>query len=331
MKDSYCKKDYLRQNLYALKLKHLKEITLALLIISTFYRADSQEIFKSDLSEIFEITRDISLVKSNSDTIQFNLSRKHLLYLGSGFARHIERDDAVAPFIYRGSGIPIEIKYSINGQKSSFSFSFFIDQLVMQSDLPDFGGTGPRYYIKNSNVEISSFYNRLVFSSPKHKLDFFIGGGLNFLLNYRLHNTVLSGGKLSYLMLDQFNSLALMVQVNKGFGKKNRFLTARIYFPAISYVVPVNTYNAYVGETIDGLIDSGSNVLLEVLNNGEWVSLNKLMHINTDLTFARFLGDRLGFELRYSFQYYRFTQFPNLNYSVNLRSGFQIGIIYKLK
>lgn len=308
----------------------MRKTALAILLICTSYRANSQEMFKSYFPEILEITRDFSLVKSNADTIRSNLSRKHLVYISSGFARHIERDDAISPFVYRGSTIPVEFSYRYQGNKDRFTFTFFFDHLTLHSVLQGFGGGGPSYYTINTNLSIENFYTRKVFSLPEHKLDLYFGGGLHLLLNYRLHSSVLSGNRNNYTMLDQLNSIALMFQAEKRYTANGQILSFDLFIPAISYVLPVDTYNAYVGKAIDKLINYDGNVLIETLQNGEWASFNKLISINANLSYTRFVGSHFGFELRYGFQYYIFTQYTNLNYSKNLQNIFLTGVILKL-
>lgn len=308
----------------------MRKIALALLIICTSYRANSQEMFKSDLPEILEITRDFSLVKSNADTIRSNFSRKHLVYLSSGFARHIERDDAISPFIYSGSTMPVEISYRYQGIKNRYAFTFFFDHLTLNSVLQGYGGGGPNYSTINTNLSIENFYTHKVFSLPEHKFDLFFGGGLHLLLNYRLHSSVLSGNRNNYTMLDQFNSIAFVFQAEKRYSTNGQILSVELFIPAISYVLPGDTYNAYVGRDIDKLINSDGNVLIETIQNGEWASFNKLICINANLSYTRFVGSHFGFELKYGFQYYKFTQYSDLNYSKNLQNIFLIGIKFKL-
>ncbi len=257
-------------------------------------------------------------------------SGRHLFSFSSGYARHIERDDAISPFIYRGSTIPVEIGYSYQGDKNRFAFTFFFDHLALNSVLSGYSVSKLQYSTINTNLSIANFYTRKVLSLQEHKVDLFLGGGFQLLLNYRLHSAGYSDNGNNYTMLDQFNSIAFKIQADKQYNTSGQILSFDLFMPVISYVLPGDTYNAFVGRSIDKLMNSDSNVLIETLKNGEWTSFNKLISLKANLSYTIFVGSHWGFELKYGFQYYKFTQYQNLNYSKNLQNVFLIGLKFKL-
>ena len=91
-----------------------------------------------------------------------------------------------------------------------------------------------------------------------------------------------------------------------------------------------NTYNAYVGEKTDPLMDYSGNMLLYLAKNGDFVSFNKLVYFKTDFSFIQFIGDHIGVECRYSLRYYKFIQYQDINYSKKLQSQLLIGLVGKL-
>jgi hypothetical protein len=302
---------------------------MSLLVISVFHNTYPQKNFASSSLATPEGDQSASGLKSAGDTT-IQQSKSHTFSLSTGYSRHIERDDAISPFIYRGSTIPVEIGYKYQGNNNRYSFTLFFDHLTLNSVLPGYGVSEPQYSTINTNLKIENFYTRKVFSLPEHKLDLFFGGGIHLLLNYRLHSISYSGSGNNYTMLDQFNSIAFMFQAEKKYSKNGQILSFDLFIPAISYVLPGDTYNAYVGKAIDKLMNSDSNVLIETVQNGEWASFNKLISLNANLSYTSLVGSHWGIELKYGFQYYKFTQYPDLNYSKNLQNVFLIGVKFKL-
>ena len=131
-------------------------------------------------------------------------------------------------------------------------------------------------------------------------------------------------------MLDQFSSLGFKAQLEKRFANKKQLAFFSINIPVVSYVLMGNTYNAYVGEKTDPLINYSKNALFYLAKNGDFVSFNKLVYFKTDFSFIQFFGNHIGIECKYSFRYYKYCQFQNINYSKNVQSQFLIGVTVKL-
>jgi hypothetical protein len=261
------------------------------------------------------------------DIDTFHLDKSHYFSLYTGFSRYIERDDAMSPFIYRGHSLPIEISYSYFGSKSRQIFYANFDNLRLISSLPNDENAGLNHYVKSINIQMGYSYLRRAFRSAKYQSDFYFGGEINSLLNLRQQAYINNN---EFIMLDQFNSLGLKVQLEKRFANNKQVAFFSLNIPLVSYVLIGDTYNAYVGKKIDPLMNYSGNMLLYLAKKGDFVSFNKLGYFKTDLTFVQFIGSHFGIECKYSLRYYKFNQYRDINYSKNLQNQFLIGIVGKL-
>lgn len=261
------------------------------------------------------------------DTDNIESGKSHFFSLYTGITRYIEKDDAMSPFKYRGLSLPVEISYRYSGTKSCQIFYANFDNLRLTSSLPNFESAGLNHFVQNTNIQIGYSYLRKAFSFPKYQIKIYLGAEISSLLNLRQHAYIYNN---EYLMLDQFNSLGFKAQVEKCFANNRQAAFFSINIPFVSYVLMGNTYNAYVGEKTDPLINYSGNMLLYLAKNGDFVSFNKLDYIKTDFSFEQFISNHIGIEFKYSLRYYRFCQYQNTNYSKNLQSQYLIGIVGKL-
>jgi hypothetical protein len=168
---------------------------------------------------------------------------------------------------------------------------------------------------------------RRAFTLAKYQSDLYFGGEISSLLNLRQHAYIYNN---EFLMLDQINSLGFKALLEKRFASNKQFAFFSLNIPFLSYVLMGNTYNAYVGEKTDPLMNFSGNTLLYLAKKGDFVSFKSLVYFKTDFSFIQFIGDHIGLECRYSLRYYKFSQYRDLNYSRNLQSQFLIGLIGKL-
>jgi hypothetical protein len=259
------------------------------------------------------------------DTIHLNKSHEISLY--TGFTSYTERNDAMTPFKYRGHSIPIEISYRYNDIKSRQIFYANFDNTELTSSLPNYENAGLNHYVHNTNIQMGYSYLRKAFTSFKYQSDIFFGGEINSLLNLRQQAYIRNN---EFLMLDQFNSLGLKVQLEKRFSNNEQVVFVSLNVPVVSYVLMGDTYNAYVGKKIDPLMNYSGNMLLYLAKKGDFVSFNKLVYFKTDFSLIQFIGSHFGIELKYSLRYYKFSQYQDINYSKNLQNQFLIGIVGKL-
>jgi hypothetical protein len=278
-------------------------------------------------SFIFLIMLILSLQVNAQDIDAFHLAKSHTLSLYSGFANYIERDDAMSPFKYRGHSMPIEINYRYSGLKSRQILYANFDNLRLKSSLPNYENAGLSHYVQNTNIQIAYSYLRKAFSFPICQSDLYFGCEINSLINLSQHAYINNN---EFLMLDQFNNLGFKAQLEKRFANNKQVVSLSLNIPFVAYVLMGNTYNAYIGEKTDPLMNDSGNMLLNLAKNGDFVSFNKLVYFKTDFSIIRFISNHIGIECKYSLRYYNFTQYQDVNYSKNLQSQILIGIIGKL-
>ncbi len=260
-------------------------------------------------------------------SISFSQDKSHIVTIYSGISNYIERDDAMSPFKYKGISIPINLSYRYTGAKCRQNFYADFDRLKLFSSIPDYEEAGLNHYVKNTNIQMGYSYLHRVFRLVKSQTELYLGGEINSLINLRQHAYIHNN---EFLMLDQFNSLGIKAQLEKKFKNNSRFASLSINIPILSYALMGNTYNAYVGQKIDPLMNYSGNMLFYLVKKGDIISLNKLFYFKTDFSFIQFVSSHIGFDLKYSLRFYKFCQYQNLNYSRNLQGQFLIGIICKL-
>jgi hypothetical protein len=251
---------------------------------------------------------------------------KHLFGIYSGYSRHIIRDEVASPLIYSGSQTPLVLAYRYIGSKSRQSFTFFIDNLELNSSITNKTGYY-LHYANNLNAIIDYSYSREVFKIKPINIDCFLGVDLLSVLNYRNFHYYTGN---SILFAEQLNSIGLNLLMEKKLGSaKYDYFRFNINVPLIAYVVLNNRYNSVVSETFNK-IDFNKNVLWQVFTNGEVVTLNKLVEYQTELSYTKFLTNHIGIEFEHRLHFYYFSQFKDLLYARYLSNQYLIGLIVKL-
>jgi hypothetical protein len=257
----------------------------------------------------------------------FHLDKSHYFSISAGISKHSEIDDAMSPFNYRGHSLPVEINYRFSGTKNQQIFYADFCKLKLTSSLPNYENAGLNHYVQNTNLQLGYSYLRRAYRFARFQSDLYFGGEINSLLNLRQHAYIHNN---EYLMLDQFNSLGLKVQLEKRLASNGQVAYFNLNIPFVSYVLMGETYNAYVGKKIDPLMNYSGNMLLYLAKKGDFVSFNKLIYFKTDFSFVQFFGSNIGVECKYSLRYYKFSQYQDINYSKNLQSQFLIGLFGRL-
>jgi hypothetical protein len=260
-----------------------------------------------------------------TDTI--HSGKSHVFSLHTGFVKYIERDDAMSPFAYRGHSLPVEISYRFTDTIVRHLFYMHFDNLRLRSSLPDYEYAGLNHYVKSTDIQIGYSYLRRAVRFVNFHSDLYLGAEFNSILNLRQHAYIENN---EFLMLDQFNSLGFKALLEKRFPNERQVVTVSLNIPVVSYVLMGNTYNAYVGEKTDPLMDYSGNMLMYLAKNGDIVSFNRLVYFKTDVSLVQFISRHIGIECKFSLRYYRFCQYHDLNYSRNLQNQLIIGIVGKL-
>jgi hypothetical protein len=217
----------------------MKKVLLSLFLFFAFL----SKIYTQDTIQTFVIKTN----KQKPDTAMFD--KLHMFSISTGYSSHSERDEAISPFIYRGTTSPFVIDYKYIGLNSIQTFSAFVDQLNLTSSIPNYKSYGLDHYVQNTNFYIDYSYNRKLFTFPKIRTMLFIGGKIESLLNLRNHYFAFTNGEEEY-MFDQFNSVDLNILVEKRFTNKKNILLFNCSMPFISYALMRGTYNGSVSEKI---------------------------------------------------------------------------------
>jgi len=256
-----------------------------------------------------------------------DINKFHQISLITGVSKNIERDDAMSQFKYKGYSAPFEIGYKHNGNISHLIFYAGYDKQRLTSSLPDYGAAGLIHYVNSTNIQIAFSYLLRTIKSERYRIELYLGAELGSLINLRQQAYCNNN---EFLMLDQFNSLGFTAQLEKQFANNRQKAVITVNIPLISYMLMGNTYNAYVGEKIDGLMNYNGNMLSYLVKKGDFVSFGKLVCFKSDISFTRFLSKNIGIEIKHTLRYYKVTQYKELNYSKNLQNSFLAGIVFKL-
>jgi len=260
----------------------------------------------------------------NNDTI--GIKNHHLLSISTGYSKQIIRDEVISPFIYKGQAMPIELCYNLIGTKNYHILSIQFNKVNLKSKIPDYANYKLIHYVKSTTVDFKYSFKRKFPKLSIFNSDFFMGGGFNSFFNYRDHYFTELDDEF---MFDFFNSISFEAYLKKKFRSENNILSVNIELPLISYVLMRQTYNAVVSENYES-IDLNKNLAAQVLKKGDFVSISKLFSITAGFTYTRNIGNHFGYQFKYNFHYYKFTQYDNLFYSKNLYTQILGGIFIKI-
>jgi hypothetical protein len=268
--------------------------------------------------------------KNKHDTIKFE--NAHYFSFNSGFSKNVIKDDAMSPYIYSGSNVPVNLNYRYIGNKSRQNASVYFDNVKLNTS-----ATSAARPVKNLNALIEYSYNRLFYSVPKYRVQFFIGGKFKSLLNLRQFD-FLSGN--NSLIFEQINSLDINFNIEKQFLTKNDFISFNLNLPVIAYSVWNNIYNPgdkiydLVCKNDDNIVVNGNQskgkYFITAFKNGEFITLNKFFEVQAELCYTKFVSKRIGLNLKYVMHYYSFAQYEHLFYLKYFNTQFLIGLTVKI-
>jgi len=249
-------------------------------------------------------------------------SPQHLLSLSTGLSNHMVRDDIMSPFIYGGSQLPILLTYNYRGIKNRHTITAFYDNLELTSSITDKGTSSHSHYVKNLNVFLDYSYDRKAFTLEQINTECFLGGRISSFLNSRIlyysnQNSEPSAEVMMNLALDAL----LEVKLDKS---SDDLLSFHVCVPLISYVLLDDRYNATIEFTE---IDLDKSLLGQIVSKGDFVTLNKLFKLQTELSYTMFVGGSFGLEFQYRFQYYSFAEYKNLFYARCINNQLLVGFI----
>ncbi len=261
------------------------------------------------------------LVESKAQD-SLTMKPQHLLSMSTGLSNHIVRDDIMSPLIYEGSQLPILLTYNYQGIKNRHTITAFFDNLELTSSITDKGTSSHSHYVKNLNVFLDYSYDRKAFTFEQINTECFLGGRISSFLNSRIlyysnQNSEPSAEVMMNLALDAL----LEAKLDKS---SDDFLSFHVCVPLISYVLLDDRYNATIEYTES---DLDKNLLGQILSKSDFVTLNKLFKLQTELSYTMFVGGSFGLEFQYRFQYYSFAEYKNLFYARCINNQLLVGFI----
>lgn len=250
----------------------------------------------------------------------------HFFGIHTGYSRHLIRDEVASPLIYKGTQAPFVFTYNNNRRESRQTFTFYVDNLELNSSITDKSGYY-LHYADNLNVLLAYSYNRKAFSINPIHVDCFLGVKFSGILNYRNFHY---SKDYTMLFAEQINSIGMnLILEKKNEGAKDGYLRFNLNVPFVAYAILNNRYNAVVSETFDK-IDFSKNVAWQAFSHGEVVSISKLAAFQTELSYARFFTKHIGIEIEHRLNFYYFSHYKDFLYARSLNNQFLVGLIVKL-
>lgn len=251
---------------------------------------------------------------------------KHLFGIYTGYSRHIIRDEAASPLLYRGGNAPVLIEYDYYKNISRHTFTLFFANTKLSSSNTNKSGS-TNNYADNLNALLGYSYSRNANLFKRFNVKCYWGFTFLSVLNYR---SLYLNNSSGIPFFEQLNSLGANFLIEKCFGsKKNDFASFKINLPFIAYVILNDRYNGVVSESLEKY-DSNKGFLGKVITNGEFVTFNKLFEFQTELSYTKFLTEHIGLKLEHQLHFYSISHYRNLLYACYLNNQYLMGLIIKL-
>jgi len=224
---------------------------------------------------------------------------QHLLGLSTGLSYHSVRDGIISPLMYKGSQLPILLTYDYRSLRSRQTMTAFYNNLDLTSPISNKATSS--HIAKNVNAFLDYSYTRKVFTFDQLNTDCFLGGSVSGFLNWRTFYYSRQSNEISpeAMMSLSFDAL-LETKVDQS---SDDLLSFHLAVPLISYVLLDDRYNAKVSDTFDEL-DLERNVLGQILAKGNVVTVNRLIKVQTELSYSMFISRSIRCEFQHRFLYY---------------------------
>lgn len=257
------------------------------------------------------------------------LIRKKKNYIGfnTGVSKHIIRDDNISYFIYKGITVPLHLNYRYNGEKNKHLVNVYIDKLCLKSKITD-ESSHFSHYTDNINIQVSYMFHRKIYDCNKINTSIMLGGKIQSYLNYRYHNYS-NSSDAKVPSMEQNNSLGINLGFQKRYNNNNDLLLFHINIPIISYALLSENYNLSVNDDLN-MVDYDKNIIWQVFKKGDFVSFNKLIEFQSELSLIKSLNKTIAIEFRYFLHYYNFKKYENLLHTEYINYKFLTGIIFKI-
>lgn len=252
-------------------------------------------------------------------------NRKQFVSIQTGFDRRLVQDEIISPLIYRGITIPIILTYQHISNKNSHSVSIFYDQLKLHSSI-SVKEPAEAYYTRNYNGLIEYSYCRKLYTFTEPKIEIFAGVDIKSFLNFRDHYY---SNYTHYTTGELINSVGISTLFLKKFDNtKEDFASFQIKIPLLNYDMLNYLYNVNVAKELN--TEAELNNSKNLVKSSKLVTVNKHFEIHTDLTYNKFISERIGIKFNYQFQFYKTEKFENLFDVICVNYQFMTGLIIKL-
>jgi hypothetical protein len=250
---------------------------------------------------------------------------KHSISITTGYSRQILRDEVASPLLYRGVNSPFFFEYDYNTSKGRHSIAFIIGSTKLRSSVANKIASYTNY-ADNFNALISYSYGKDANVFQHINVKSYWGFTFLSVFNYRnLH----FDNSSTIPFFEQLNSLGANFLIEKYIGlKKLDFARFKINLPFVAYVALNNRYNAVVGSSLNSY-DSKKGIIGQVISTGEFVTFNKLIEFQTELSFNKFLTEHLGIKVEHQLHFYSIAHYRKLLYTSSLDNKYMMGLFIK--
>jgi hypothetical protein len=276
------------------------------------------------LSLFFIVTR----ASFSQDSSAIASSPQHSFTLSTGVSLHAVRDEMMSPLLYHGTQAPLTFAYRYRGSENRHTVLFNYDNTELHSSITRrTNDVATSHYIDNLHLTFEYTFSTRAAVFDGLNTSCFVGARLSSIFNLRNHYFLRD---TKHMSAEQMTGLGLYLLTETSFQNgSDNFLSVEIGIPCISYALLNNRYNANVGEDLNDL-DLEQDLLWQLLKKGDVVTFNRLFEVQADIAYMIFVSNRIGFDLRYRFQYYSFAQYEDLFHARVLNDQFLIGLTVKL-
>lgn len=262
------------------------------------------------------------------DTSAILFSPQHIFTLSTGISAHAVRDEMMSPLLYRGTQAPLTFSYRYRGSENRHTVLFNYDNTELNSSITRrTNDVAMSHYINNLHLTFEYTFSTRAAVFHDLNTSFFVGARLSSIFNLRNHYFLRD---TKHMSAEQMTGLGVYLLTETSFqSESDNFLSVEINIPCVSYALLNNRYNAVVSEEFDDL-DFDQNLLWQLFKKGNVVTFNRLFEVQADVSYMIFVSDHVGFDLRYRFLYYSFTQYEDLFHAHVLNNQFLFGVTVKV-
>jgi hypothetical protein len=189
---------------------------------------------------------------------------KHYFSIGTGYSKHVVRDDIISPLTYRGATAPLSLTYRYWGRKNRHMVDMYYDNFKLNSSAP----YNSVSYAENTKIQIAYAFNRRIDNSNNINTKLYLGGRFLTMLNLGDYYFV---SYINHAAPEAIASLGINLFVEKYTkGKNIGYMYFNIGVPLSAYIVLNDRYNAEVAKGFDDLGGSTDNQS-QVLRKGDFV------------------------------------------------------------